>query len=57
MLGALVVHFAKLRGRKLAAFITIIIMILILATPAFLLHCTTVDVAGITTPYANGLVT
>ncbi len=56
MCGAIVIHFAKLRGRKLAAFITIVLSILVLATPAFLIHCKNIDIAGITIPYINGLV-
>ena len=56
MCGALIVHFAKLRGRKLAGFITIILTTLILPTPAFLLSCNHVEIAGVTTSYVNGLV-
>ena len=54
--GALIVHFAKLRGRKLAGFITIVLAALILGTPAFLLSCTSIDIAGVTVPYINGWV-
>ena len=53
MLGAVILHLTKLKGRKLAAFITVILSILILATPALLMNCTSVNLAGVTTPYAN----
>ena len=56
MTGALIVYLTKIRGRKLAAFIAIIIAVAIPITPAFLLNCPTLEIAGITTPYADGYI-
>ena len=54
--GGIVLYITKLRGKKLALFITIIIAITVPISPAFLINCPSLPVAGITVPYADGLV-
>ena len=56
MTGALILYFTKIRGRKLAAFIAIVIALVIPFLPGFLLNCPNAEIAGITTPYADGYV-
>ena len=55
MSGALIIHFAKLKGRGITIFVGITSLIIIPAISGLLLHCSSLKIAGITTPYANRL--
>ena len=55
-IGSIVLYLTKLRGRKLALFITVIFILTIPLTPTFLLNCSTLKVAGVTVPYSDRLV-
>ncbi len=52
--GGIILYVTKLRGKKLALFITIVILIMVPITPSFLLNCPSLQVAGISVPYADG---
>ena len=56
MTGALILYFTKIKGRKVILLIFVIVAVLVPLTPAFLIHCPSVKVAGITTSYSDGLV-
>ena len=56
MTGALILYFTKIKGRRVILLIFIIVAILVPLTPAFLIHCPSIEVAGITAPYSDGLV-
>ena len=56
MTGALILYFTKIKGRRVILLIFIIVAVLVPLTPAFLIHCPSVEVAGITASYSDGLV-
>ncbi len=55
--GGIILYLTKLRGKKLALFITVVIATMVPITPSFLLNCPSLQVAGISVPYPNGYVT
>lgn len=52
--GALIVFFSKSTGRRVALINWIVALITVPPTLVFLVHCPTVQMAGVTAPYSDG---
>lgn len=52
--GALVVYCSKATGRRVGLITWIITLVTIPSTLVFLVHCPTVQLAGVTAPYSDG---
>ena len=54
IVGALIIHFTKSKGRRVSLIHAIISLLLILPMLMFLVHCPTLDLAGVTVGYQDG---
>lgn len=54
IVGALIIHFTKSKGRRVSLIHAIISLLLILPMLMFLVHCPTLDLAGVTVEYQDG---
>lgn len=52
--GALIIYFSKSTGRRVALINWIISLATILPTLVFLVHCPTLELAGVTAEYSDG---
>jgi organic anion transporter 4A len=52
-LGALILFFTKMKGRKVMLFTFVLITVMILFNPSFLIHCPSPQIVGVTTPFHN----
>ena len=53
-MGALIVYFSKLKGRRVVLVHLIVSAIILLPALLFLLHCPNLRLAGVTVPYSDG---
>lgn len=54
LIGSFLVFICKMKGRRNAITLAIIILMTAPFPAIYLLHCPRVDLAGITAPYADG---
>ena len=52
--GALIIYFTKSKGRQVALINWIVSLLIIPPVFVFLIHCPTLNLTGVTVPYADG---